>query len=93
MSNVFCEYCGSEEFYLQFSDIHIKAICCRCGKPFKTGSYTHFINYIDKENKNNELATDKQIKYIRFMSYHNTDKLTREDAGDIIGIFEHAKKD
>ena len=27
MNNLTCEYCNSEDFYLQFSGEHIKAIC------------------------------------------------------------------
>lgn len=93
MNDIMCPYCGCEDFFLQFSGEHIKAICKRCGKILKGEYYSKYINYIDRLETNSELATENQLQYIRYLSYHKYMNLTKEQAGDIIGIFNYSNKE
>ena len=93
MNNLTCEYCNSEDFYLQFSGEHIKAICQNCGKVLKGEYYPKFISYIDRLEVDSESATEKQIKYIRYLIYHKFENLTKEQAGNIIGIINYSNKE
>jgi transcription initiation factor TFIIIB Brf1 subunit/transcription initiation factor TFIIB len=91
-----CESCGSKTFELEFSGIHIKAICENCGEVVKndysSSIYnTYFIKQLEDEECEEE-ATTEQLRGIRYRAYHEYEYLTKTDAGDIIGIFERAKK-
>ena len=80
-----CANCGQKLFKLHMIDIHLKGVCHGCHEPvLQTDSnYPHFIEYIDPD-VDAELATEKQISYIKYLLRDNGWKLSRVLAGDII---------
>lgn len=85
-----CPACGCKEFHICRHGIHLGAHCKECGELIKGDYWTRWINFI--EDKPDELATDKQTQYIRYLVYHKSENLTLTDAGDIIGIIEKSQK-
>jgi hypothetical protein len=89
---VSCLQCGSRIFRLEFTGIHIKAYCNDCNKLVRNAEFPYFIKTLE-DNYDDEEATPKQIASIKYRAYHECYNLSKTDAGDIIGIYERAKKE
>ena len=94
MNNIFCENCGCETYYLQFAGKHLKAICTQCGQMARVDHKPYFDSQVLEKPVDYEKATDKQVNYIKgLITKCNFEKLSKDEAGDIIAMFRRTKEE
>ena len=83
-----CPNCGCTDFSLEWAGPHIKATCKSCKERFKAtqGNSTYMFVSLDKGEQ--ELATPKQVLYVKSLVKEKADKLSKQLACDIIATLK-----
>ena len=94
MNNIFCEHCGCETYNLKFAGKHLKAVCASCGQMARVNNKPYFVKQDEERPAEYEKATDKQVNYIKGLIRNcKFNKLSKDEAGDIIAIFRRTKEE